>query len=491
MDGPGEAPKGTDRRHARLLLAAAGGLVAAVAIVAVVALGRDRHTPANANTSAPVSDVPQDETSVPMDTSTTMPTTNTSTETTNVEVGLGALVDHEWVRMPTAERFPMPSEPRLVFLADGAVNGYDGCNVWTDRIKIVSDVIRFRIPRENSLCASAQQEQLEGGVYNVVDDGDIRRLELHSASGELLSRYLAADTMPTIESADLVGTWQTTTGERLTIDRAGGVSLGPCEPAGNWVLTAGTLRITGFAARDEATACAGGTIPGTTLELLEMLLTQNAAIEAHADGDRLLMSLGTGHDVWLEPVDPQGPALDLRRGTTYGFAPMTDVSSDFVVSNVSRAAGEPTFDSGWYITPHSTLVHETDCFGGVQMRAVQWGDLTLGFLRLPSMEAGQDRLWISSVGNQTTLAEYMRLTEPVPDTSGTRTISVDGLGVGSTISDIQSAGFTLSNIRGADFGPVTDPADATSATLDSLNIVTIELDKARVTSIIVQNPGFC
>jgi hypothetical protein len=468
MVGPVEAPKDTDKRHARLLLAAAGGLVAAVSIVAVAMSGHDRHQPAAGDTA---------------------PTT--STETTSVEVGLEALVGHEWVRMPTPERFPTPSEPRLVFLADGAVNGYDGCNFWTDRIRIVSGVIKFPIPRVNSLCASGQIEQLEGGVYTVVDDGDVRRLELRSASGELLSRYVATDTMPTIEAADLVGTWQAATGERVTIDEADGVSLGPCEPAGTWVLAEDTLRITGFAARDEATACAGGTISGATSQLFEMLLTQNAAIKARADGGRLLMSVGTNHDVWLEPVDPQGPALDLRRGTTYGFAPMTDVNSDFVVTNVSRAAGEPTFDSGWYIAPHATLVHETDCFGGAEMRAVQWGDLALGFMRLPSMEAGQDRLWISTVGDRTTFAEYMRLAEHLPDASGTRTISVDGLGVGSTISDIQSAGFTLSNIRGADFRPVTDPADATSATLDSLNIVTIELDNGRVTSIIVQNPGFC
>ncbi|HEX2783776.1 MAG TPA: hypothetical protein VHN36_09340 [Ilumatobacteraceae bacterium] len=407
-------------------------------------------------------------------------------------VGLEALVDHEWVRMPTAERFPMPGEPRLVFLADGALYGYDGCNMWTDRIRVVSGVLSFRIPRASSLCASAQQEQLDGAGYTVVDDGDIRRLELRTESGDLLSQYVAVDTMPQVKSADLVRTWQAATGERLTIDDTGGVSLGPCEPAGEWALDADMLRITGFAAVDEATACAGGTISGTTRQLLEMLLTDGAAIEARADGDRLLVSLGTGgRDAWLEPVDPQEPELDLRRGTAYGFAPMTDVNSDFIVTNVSRAAGEPTFDTGWYTTQSSTLVHETDCFGGVQMRAVQWGDLALGFLRLPSMEAGQDRLWISTVGDPTTFAEYMRMAEPLPDAFGTRTIGVDGLGVGSTISDIQSAGFTLSNIRAADSQPVTDPADATSARLDSLNIVTIELDAGRVTSIIVQNPGFC
>jgi hypothetical protein len=455
--------------------AAVGCLIVAVAAVAVVVLGLNRDKQPSVGSRA----------------STTSISTTAAAGPIHVEAGFETLIDHQWVRMPTPERFPMASEPRLVFLADGTVDGYDGCDTWTDRIRIVSGVIGFRIPRALSLCASAQQEQLEGGVYTVVDDGGVRRLELHSATGELLSRYVAVDTMPAIGSAELVGTWQAATGERLTVDSTGDASLGPCDPAAQWALAGTVLRITGFAARDEATACAGGTISGTARQLLEMLLTQNAAIEAHLDGGRLLMSLGTGHDVWLEPVDPQEPALDLRRGTTYGFAPMTDVSSDFIVSNVSRTAGEPTFDSGWYVTPHSTLVHESDCFGGVQMRAVQWGDLALGFLRLPSMAAGQDRLWISTVGDATTFDEYMRLEEPLPAASGSRTVSIDGLGVGSTISDIQSAGFTLSNIRGADSQRVADPTAATSATLDSLNIVSIELGNGKVTAIVVQNPGFC
>ena len=43
------------------------------------------------------------------------------------------------------ERFPLPSEPRLMFGPDGAVDGFDGCDEWSDVVD-VSDGRILRTP---------------------------------------------------------------------------------------------------------------------------------------------------------------------------------------------------------------------------------------------------------------------------------------------------------------------------------------------------------
>ena len=216
--------------------------------------------------------------------------------------------------------------------------------------------------------------------------------------------YVAIDSLRPAAAESLIGTWQTSLGERLTMAPDGRARFGSCDDVGVWTIDDGRLAIGGFDTdRDETVACAGGVLSGLERRLVELVAAGDVEFDAHVDGSRLLLTDGIETALWLLPASSTEPELDLRTGTIFGFAPLTDVDSDFVVDSVSRTAGAPTFDSGWYTTRPMVVEDGEDCFGGREVRAVQWGTVAFGFLRIE----GRDRLWITSVGDQAVFTDVV------------------------------------------------------------------------------------
>ena len=456
------------------------GLLVAASLVAVVVLTRDddQGTIVGSSTTA--------DTQVP-DTAGGPTTTAEPTTTVDPTSPLAPLLGHRWVRMPTDEPWPLSVEPTLEFDADGTVRGFDGCADWTATIEVAPFEFTYVGAVPQSSCASIQPTTLAGATWTVTDTGDGARLSVAATDG-YTTDYVAADTLEPATAEQLVGHWQPATGERLTILADGTAALGPCDPAATWTLTDGTLTVDGFQdAPQETVACSGGTLSGVVRGLMELGEPAGLVATVSVDGDHRLVSSERG-DVWVRGAAAIEPPLDLWRGTIRGFAPMTDVDSDFVVGQMNRMMGEPTFDSGWFVTEKHQVSDGEDCYGGLSARVVQWGDVAFGFLRLGE----QDRLWITGVGDLDTLSDYTRLPTPLrPAKDPTGTTTIEGLGVGSTVDQLAMAGIGLGDFTDENYQLVADPNDAVRAYVQSLQVAEVTLDNGVITSILTQNPGFC
>ena len=97
--------------------------------------------------------------------------------------------------------------------------------------------------------------------------------------------------------------------------------------------------------------------------------------------------------------------------------------------------------------------------------------VAFGFLRIE----GRDRLWITSVGDQTVLHGVDATPGSTSSPASEPTVQTpDGLGVGSTLDAVDGAGITL-DLSDADFQPVSQNADAARAVVIGLNLVTLEV----------------
>ena len=104
------------------------------------------------------------------------------------------LVGHDWVRMPVTERFPLASEPRLVFDPDGTVDGFDGCDEWSDIVERHRRAHPIRDGDGTDLDVWVGPAALLDDVpFAIALDGETLRLTLESRSGTSPGRRLRGD----------------------------------------------------------------------------------------------------------------------------------------------------------------------------------------------------------------------------------------------------------------------------------------------------------
>ena len=133
-----------------------------------------------------------------------------------------------------------------------------------------------------------------------------------------------------------------------------------------------------------------------------------------------------------------------------------DVDVDATLAALAVAVGAPTHDTGWY---PSTVRDGAACRDGVERRAVQFGDATVGFVR---DRDGSDRIAAWTIGTDPDQAARHGLADPLPE--------APRLGIGwndsalyfGTLGEIADAGFTLRFLDAV--GDAIVPDDPTLAT---------------------------
>lgn len=277
----------------------------------------------------------------------------------------------------------------------------------------------------------------------------------------------------------LVGAWLSPAGERLTLLESGLAAIGPCDPAGSWSVDGVVVSISGFDAVG-AQACAG------TISSRRPLTTALGAgpIEATVTADDALTVTIGGAPFVLAPAPGAIPEFDLDTGAAYGFAPFADIPIADVTEIVSRRAGQPDYDSGWYVIPPDPRIPEGDCMPGMRARAIAWGPVSFVFLEF----GGTERLWISGYG------EHRRLVEAA-ETSGrplsSAVTDADLASLPSTLDELAGGGYTVDGLA-VGFDGVTDPLEATNAELTNLfPFLTVTLDGGVVQGYDTADTGFC
>lgn len=161
-----------------------------------------------------------------------------------------------------------------------------------------------------------------------------------------------------------------------------------------------------------------------------------------------------------EPDPEPVPAIDLATATLLGVRPSqlrdVDVDVDATVAALAAAVGAPTHDTGWY---PSTLRDDAACRDGVERRVVQFGDVTVGFVRDGD---GSHRVAAWTIGTDPDQAARHGLADPLPEAAR--------LGIGwndstlyfGTLGDIADAGFTIRFLD--ETGDAIVPDDPTLAT---------------------------
>lgn len=157
------------------------------------------------------------------------------------------------------------------------------------------------------------------------------------------------------------------------------------------------------------------------------------------------------------------PGLDLAGASIMGLAAPTDGPSDDTIAAISEQLGAPTFDSGWYVSAEEDVGDGLeDCFGGLEERLVQWGNLHIGFMRLGEPSAPSDRLVALTVGDPTDIVDLMRVNEPVPTVEQPLIVTAEGFGAGSSLASLVGTGAPITMFD-ANATEVEDPAQATQA----------------------------
>ena len=465
-------PPGPHPRRRWAIAGAVAGVAAATIITAIVIADDDSGSITSGSTA--VVDTASDTTLATTTPSTALPVPTTIDPTLDI----APLVGHTWVRVPTKEPAAIANELTLWFESDGTVHGWDGCEEWTDLVTVDDGTIRYESGSPVlGYCGPQQRERLQNASFTVGETDGATRLTITPATDGAAVEYVAADTLPTVGYTALVRSWNTVTGERLTFTRDGHAALGACPASGTWRLEGGTVTIEGFVP-DEAQACSGGGTFGPERAFTTSLLDGGSLVaSAHIDGDRVLLEGDTR--LWLFPGLDTEPALDLSRGTIHGFGAATDIDRDFVIGVMSGIVGEPTFDSGWYVMDSRETTDGEDCYGGRSARVVIWGDIAFGWLTLADDDTPIERLWITSVGDWSQVLDASRLNATPEGGPSQFTMTVEGLGVGSTVDELAAAGIDV------------QPISETQAYIASTMYTTLELDDGTVTAIVTQNAGFC
>jgi hypothetical protein len=167
------------------------------------------------------------------------------------------------------------------------------------------------------------------------------------------------------------------------------------EPAGDdvsattlWIRFDGTSTYAHYGACQETVVADGGTVsvfqasrtcvpadPGSPLRTLGDLLAGGAELQVDAARGELV--IGAADGMTLTRVAPP-IGLDLSRAAAFGYYAGQYVSSVHeLVADLSEQIGEPSHDTGWFITPPTDPPGEPDCLADMTTRAIWWGDFVV------------------------------------------------------------------------------------------------------------------
>jgi hypothetical protein len=153
------------------------------------------------------------------------------------------------------------------------------------------------------------------------------------------------------------------------------------------------------------------------------------------------------------PVD----VVDVAGGTVFGIRTFDAVDVDAVILDVSTRLEPPTSDSGWQLT-----VGES-CAGSTGFRVLWWGDFRITFERYQGDGGVRDELAAWTVGDPT-LFELAPFGE-VPAPSPSDIVTLEGIGLGSTLGDVEDA-----------WSNVNKGGDGRLVVVDRGGMLAIELD---------------
>lgn len=189
----------------------------------------------------------------------------------------------------------------------------------------------------------------------------------------------------------------------------------------------------------------GGCFPnvssfGRDDQLLFDELTKDTTMSVvHPNDSNDVFLLGDGSPIRLSAAEPaiSPDHITLDRASVLGLTTGENFDPESTLQMLQPVLGPVDHDTGWYTTPVVTYADGTgDCLGGIDIRVLWWGDLSLAFWRQP----GEPQLWAWSIGDRQASAWDDRR-EPYAPTNPTATgiATEEGIHVGSTEADILAA----------------------------------------------------
>jgi hypothetical protein len=132
-------------------------------------------------------------------------------------------------------------------------------------------------------------------------------------------------------------------------------------------------------------------------------------------------------------VPPFG--LDLARAAAFGYYAGQYVSSvDELVADLSEQLGEPSHDTGWFITPPADPPGEPDCLADMTTRAIWWGDFVVSVWPDPANPNG-GTIWNWTLGAEATVTNVFADEPYTPTPSSLQTI--EGFAPGQPASAVE------------------------------------------------------
>lgn len=140
-------------------------------------------------------------------------------------------------------------------------------------------------------------------------------------------------------------------------------------------------------------------------------------------------------DAALELVRVMPPdGLDLDRGAAFGYYAGQYVSNvESMIDVVSTHLGEPSHDTGWFVTPPPASPDEPDCLADMTTRSIWWGDLAISIWPAGTNTAA-GTIWNWTLGATPTDINVFadEPYTPAPLSIGT----VDGFAVGTPVEAV-------------------------------------------------------
>lgn len=158
-------------------------------------------------------------------------------------------------------------------------------------------------------------------------------------------------------------------------------------------------------------------------------------------------------------VDPAPiVSVDVSGRSVFGVGIFDAVDVEAVAGDVSARLGSPTSDSGW-----QSMAGQVDCTGSTEFRVLWWGDFRMTFERYQGDGAVRDELSAWTVGDPT-LSGLVPIGD-VPPASPSNVVTLEGIGLGSTRANLESA---WANLNGSGDGRIVviDGGGALVVTLD-------------------------
>lgn len=131
-------------------------------------------------------------------------------------------------------------------------------------------------------------------------------------------------------------------------------------------------------------------------------------------------------------------AVDVSSQSIFGFAIYVSVDVEAVAADVSVRLGSPTTDTGW-----QPMAAQPNCAGSTEFRVVWWGDFRMTFERYRSEAALRDELSAWTVGDPTLVA--LSPIGAVPTPSPSNVVTLEGIGIGSTLAEVETAWANVNN----------------------------------------------